>query len=153
MRTMEGLPDRISGDGRCKCLQMEWEHSFEAEPRQAVKDNSLLILQLWCQLWMPLRAGNASLTLLWLCGSSGMSHLKSKNWGIDKWMPKFVILKLKPKVWRFFKSNVIYLSHLIRKDDKKGLYWRILGTWNITLIRTIFFLQHNKVTGLRVINE
>lgn len=56
----------MSGDGRCRGIQTEWEHSFQAEARQAVKDNSLLIVQ----LWMPKGAGNAFVTPLWLCGSS-----------------------------------------------------------------------------------
>lgn len=72
---------------------------------------------------MPHGAGNASLTPLQLCGSSvdGTSQEKERrNLQIDA---QVCHLEIKDKgVKVVFKSNGIYLGHLVKKEDEKGLY-------------------------------
>lgn len=102
---------------------MEREHSFQAEPRQAVKDNSLLIRQLWCQLWMPHGAENASLTPSWLCGSSVDITSQEQELRQVQMDAQICHLEMKAKsVKVVYKSNVIFLGLLIRKENTKGLY-------------------------------
>lgn len=93
---------------------MKWEHSVQAEARQAVKDNSLLIMQ----LWMPKGAGNASLTPLWLCGSSVDVTPQEQQLRHLQMDAQVCHLEIKAKGLKVvFKCNLIYLGHLIRKED------------------------------------
>lgn len=78
-----------------------------AEARQAAKDNSLLIMH----LWMPKGAGNAFLTLLWLCGSSVDVTSQEQQLRHLQMGAQVCCLEIKAKgVKVVFKCNVLYLG-------------------------------------------
>lgn len=80
-------------------------------------------MQLGCQLWMPHGAGNASLTPLRLRGSSVDVTCQEQELRHLKIDAQVCHLEIKAKgVKVVFKSNGIYLGHLVKKEDEKGLY-------------------------------